>query len=105
MLYTAETSRFFNAETIERLGYMQYSTISSDSYFIKPSTYEYIVKFVSQTKVEYYPFKWIDTSSVSLFEFGQEFFNYRLNSQTKRSTDWLDGTLLEINYVQSQVQE
>ena len=52
-------------------------------------------KYVSKAHVNYYPFKWIDTSNIALFNFGYEIDNYRVNTQTPRVTQLNDEQLIQ----------
>ena len=79
-LYTAETSRYFNAETFEDLGYQYVSTITNDFRHLIPDTKIVMIKEVAETHIQFYPFRMIDTESISFANFGKEFVNYHVES-------------------------
>ena len=85
-LYTAETSRYFNAQDFDEKGYQEYSTMTSMNNLLRNDEMMFVNKYVSKAHVNYYPFKWIDTSNIALFNFGYEIDNYRVNTQTPRVT-------------------
>ena len=43
------------------------------------------MKSVSKTEVQYFDFKWLDTASISFFDFFKQFENYRVQSSSNRS--------------------
>ena len=44
---------------------------------------------VAETSVSYYPFKLIDTSSISLINLGHTYTNYEVESESKRLTPYV----------------
>ena len=46
------------------------STITSDFRYLDTQSFDQLAKEVTQVEVSYYPFKWIDTQSISMFDFG-----------------------------------
>ena len=68
-LYSSEISRYFNAEDFAENGYQEHSRINSiQKFFVKGKTVRQ-VKRVARTEVSYYPFRWLDTSSIMLYDF------------------------------------
>ena len=47
---------------------------------------------VAQNSVSYYPFKLIDTSSISLIKLDHSYTNYEVESESKRHTPYKDDS-------------
>ena len=45
---------------------------------------------VAETSVSYYPFKLIDTSSISIIDLGHSYTNYEVESESKRLIPYVD---------------
>ena len=45
---------------------------------------------IAETSVSYYPFKLIDTSSISIYDFGYDYTNYEVESESKRLIPYTD---------------
>ena len=86
-LLAEDISRFFQPKSYLENGYFQAVSIKEDGLVIDPKapTDQDIVflKLISQTKVNFYKFEWLDTSAISIIDFGEEFTFYQVEESIK----------------------
>ena len=102
MLYSQETTRYFNAEDYKDKGYMDHSTINTDVYYFTDQGFMSIVKYVARSEIQFYSFKWLDTSNIALLNINEEFTNYHISSVAERPAKMKIKTgIAEVVYDQS----
>jgi len=57
---------------------------TDDAVVIDKTKAMYIEKQISQTESSYYSFAWLNTASIGLLNFGEQFENYQVEKTTKR---------------------
>ena len=99
IIYVAEITRYFNAEEYSKNGYQSATTLSENMIFPIRGTKTLISKDIAQSRISFFPFKWLDTSAISFVDFGTHFNNYRVQSESMRFlTNQGTTVLFEINY-------
>ena len=81
MVWTQEITQYFNPYTFRETGHSDYVSVSNDLVVLQGDKIAYVAKEVAKLDVTYYQNKWLDTSAVSLIDFGQHFTDYSVERQ------------------------
>ena len=84
-VYTTDLSHSFNADSYREVGYQQAISPSEKGFIYSKTGSMLLNKQISKTTVNYFSFEWLDTSAISLIDFGDEFTNYQVESSVLRS--------------------
>ena len=100
-VYTTDLTHSFNADFFSEVGYQQAISPSEKGFLYSKTGSQLLNKQISKTKVKYFSNKWLDTSAVSLINFGEEFTNYQVeNSEIQINQAGKNGQL-DIQYSQA----
>ena len=84
LVYTSDITRNFNAEEFREVGYQKAISPNDDGFEINPLGSQHIQKQISKNKINYYSNFWIDSSAISLVDFGHTFENFQVEKETWR---------------------
>ena len=82
--YTTDVSRNFNADEYRKNGFQTPVSATDDGFAMNRDGTMIYQKLLSKTDVNYFNFSWLDTSSISMFDFGESFENYQVESSSLR---------------------
>ena len=72
-MYTSDIVRNFNAEEYRDSGYIKAISPTDDGIIVKRVGSQDILKQISKVEVNYFSNDWIDTSAISMIDFGDVF--------------------------------
>ena len=103
LAYTSDITRNFNAEEYRKVGYQKAISPSDDGYEINKEEGVFIQKQISKNTINYYSNDWLDTSAISLIDFGKTFENYQVEKEISRVAPRgsLPDGRVEYSYTQS----
>ena len=81
VVWTSEITRYFNPYTYEDLGFEDYVSVSNDISVLNDESTLVFSKRISKLEISYYPTAWLDTSAISLLDFGHQFEDYKVAHQ------------------------
>ena len=84
LVYISDITRNFNAEEYSEVGYQKAISPNDDGFEINKKGTLLIQKQISKNTVNYYSNDWLDTSAISLIDFGKTFENYQVEKETWR---------------------
>ena len=85
LVYLREISHYFNAEFYNDNQYLDSVALTQELYYLETGKKFEIARYISETETEYYDFMWLDTSSITLLDFGQTFITYAVDYSKKRN--------------------
>ena len=83
-MYTSDIIRNFNAEEYRDSGYIKAISPTDDGIIVKRVGSQDILKQISKVEVNYFSNDWIDTSAISMIDFGDVFELYQVESSVLR---------------------
>ena len=78
VVWTSEITRYFNPYTYQELGFEDYVSVSNDVSVLSKESTLVFSKQISKLEISYYPTAWLDTSAISLLDFGHQFEDYKV---------------------------
>lgn len=74
----SSNSRYFDAKDFSKQGFQSPFAEGYEMILLKSDVLVQKTYLIEQTEINFYDFMWLDTSAISVIEFGQKLFNYRV---------------------------
>ena len=102
-IMTWEMSRYYTYDLYKEHGYMPFIMTNENVFDLQPHATNFMVSYVMQQTTTTFDFKWIDTSQISLVDFGTTLYDYKTDRERQqyRSNAAYDDPVLKLYYVQS----
>ena len=86
ILLTSEITFYFDPEEYLNVGYQKAIVKETEFQLLNSLVCTHISSAISKTAIEFFSFKWLDTSSISALKFSKELVSWNVESKTKNTS-------------------
>ena len=101
LIYTTDLSHSFEPNEYRKVGYQKALSVTEKGLEITKTGSQHLTLEISKTTVKYYWFSLLDTSAITLIDFGKEFTNYQVESNALRPYEGGKNGSIYISYWQA----